>query len=93
MLIRTNIYLDKKILDSLRQIAGQEKKSVAEIVRKIIQDAVKKHRAKEKTKNPFTYLIEYAEKNNTGDIEGKTDVAMNHDSYLYVEPNEKKNSR
>ncbi len=92
MLIRTNIYLDTKTLKDLKIIAAQDNKSVAEVVRNMIKDALKKG-PPVKPKDPLTKLVNLAKKHKWKDIEGKTDVALNHDYYLYVEPYEKKNNR
>ncbi len=93
MLIRTNIYLDSKTLKDLKTIAAQNNKSVAEVVRNMIKDSIQKHPMAKKPKDPFTKLVNLAKKHKWKDIEGKTDVALNHDYYLYVEPYEKKNNR
>ncbi len=75
--IRTQIYLPKDLFGNLKKHAQQGKKSVAQVIREAI-GAFLEERARPAVRwsnDPITRSI--------GMVKGDTDLAENHDKYLY----------
>ncbi|MBI2029930.1 ribbon-helix-helix protein, CopG family [Candidatus Gottesmanbacteria bacterium] len=75
MLVRTNIYLPKEVVDLLKLKAKSEKKTMAAVIRKLLRKEV------ENTKTDWVEsmleLAKKAPKSNIGDL------SRRHDYYLY----------
>ena len=93
MLQRTNIYLDKKTVQYFKRRAEIENKTMAEVIRLVLEREEKRLYNSQSALDSMAQMVRDAERDKTTDIEGKTDVALNHDYYLYVEPYEKKRTR
>ena len=86
-MIRTMVQLTKEQLNALKELAKARKTSVASLVRESVEQyvtaATKETRREEKRLRALAF-IKYIEEHpdEFRDIEGKTDVARNHDKYL-----------
>lgn len=77
--VRTQIYLPGEIHRALKERARRDRKSMAEEVREAVTQYLTEPAAPADLKNdPILKLIGFAR-----DKEGKTDVAENHDQYIY----------
>lgn len=78
-MIRKQLYIDEELNDGLRVIAGQSGRSEAEHVRTALREYLDRHRHGDAAEDdPLLGLIGLV-----GDPDGPTDVAANHDEYLY----------
>ena len=86
-MIRTMIQLTKEQLKALKELAELRKTSVASLVRESVEqyvaEATKKTDREEKRLRALEF-IKYIEEHpeEFRDIEGKTDVSINHDEYF-----------
>ncbi|HLB60708.1 MAG TPA: hypothetical protein VJL83_03825 [Patescibacteria group bacterium] len=77
MLQRTNIYLPKSMLLYLKQEARQQRTTLAQLVRSILSESIKKPRTKKTWAESLLELANNAPKGRY------TDLSINHDEYLY----------
>jgi uncharacterized protein YgbK (DUF1537 family) len=86
-MIRTMVQLTEEQLKALKELAKARKTSVASLVRESVEQyvttAIKESDLEEKRRRALEF-IKYIEEHpdEFRDIEGKTDVARNHDKYL-----------
>ncbi len=86
-MIRTMVQLTEEQMMALKALAKARKTSVAKLVRESVAQyvvAAPKETSMEEKRKRALKFIEYIENNpeKFRDIEGKTDVAINHDKYL-----------
>ena len=87
MMIRTMVQLTEEQLKALKELAKARKTSVAKLVRESVAQyvvvAAKESDREEKRRRALEFL-EYIKNHpeEFRDIEGKTDVSINHDKYL-----------
>lgn len=74
---RTQIYLTKTQIDTLRQVAQKRKVSMSEVIRSLIKEKVEKAPVKKEG------LLSAARKINKLGIKGPKDLATLLDKYLY----------
>jgi predicted DNA-binding ribbon-helix-helix protein len=74
---RTQIYLTKTQIETLRQIAQKRKVSISEIIRSLIREKL------EKTPIKKEGLLSVAKRINKIGIKGPKDLATRLDKYLY----------
>ena len=77
---RTQIYLLKSQIDSLRKMAQKKKTSVSEIVRSILQEELQR---KKIPSRKHESLLDVAKRINAMGEQGPRDLATNLDAYLY----------
>ena len=82
MLQRTNIYLPDNIINFLKTRAKEEKRTMSDIVRMVLEKETKTQKA-----NWAQSLLKLAI-NAKGS--GIKDLSQRHDYYLYIEPYERK---
>ena len=75
--IRTQIQLDPDDLDKLRSLARRRRISVSEAVRQLVREASESLVAG----SDWARLLKFA--GSLTDTDGQSDVAENHDRYLY----------
>ena len=75
--VRTQIQLDPEDLDSLRSFARRKGISVSGAVRLLVREAV----APSGGKSDWSRFMEFG--GSLTEVDGRTDVAANHDRYLY----------
>ncbi|MBU1488144.1 ribbon-helix-helix protein, CopG family [bacterium] len=76
---RKQIYLDKEMDHSLKELSILKKTPLAAIVREAIREYLSQIKLERKQKkNPLYELVGLCE-------EGKTDASIKHDDYLYKE--------
>jgi hypothetical protein len=87
-MIRTMVQLTEEQLRALKEMAKARKTSVAKLVRESVTQYVVANTVKEPTREEKRLrALEFVRKIKSGeikshDIEGKTDVSINHDKYL-----------
>ena len=74
---RTQIYLTKTQIETLRQIAQKRNTSISEVIRSLIRERFKKVPVKKEG------LLSAARRINKFGIKGPRDLATNLDKYLY----------
>lgn len=78
-MIRKQLYIDEELNDGLRVLAGQTGRSEAEHVRTALREYLDRRRPDHAVDgDPLLELIGLVD-----DPAGPTDVAANHDEYLY----------
>lgn len=84
-MLRTQIYLPENQVDILKALAYQEKVSVSEIIRNIIETELNTPHKKIKTakKNAGQWLLLLAKEAKLHKVFGPKDLAANLDKYLY----------
>jgi uncharacterized protein YgbK (DUF1537 family) len=87
MLIRTMVQLTEEQLKALKELAKARKTSVAKLVRESVEQyvtATNKDADREEKRRRALEFLEYIDKHpeEFRDIEGKTDVSVNHDKYF-----------
>jgi len=85
MMIRTMIQLTEEQLEALKALAKKRKTSVAKLVRESVAQYMTtsaSEATREKKRRRALEALEMIEKAGFRDVEGKTDVARNHDKYL-----------
>ena len=84
-MVRTMIQLTEEQMKALKELAKARKTSVAKLVRESVAQYILSAPAElsdeEKRKRALEFL-EWVKKEKPRDIEGKTDVSVNHDKYL-----------
>lgn len=83
-MIRTQMYLDDKLYKALKQLAKKKKKSMAEVTRELLEEAVEKKTTTDTS--GIKVLQRLIDLKLTG---GPNDLAKNHDHYLYGGPKKK----
>lgn len=78
---RTQIYLPEQTYEEMREWAREESKSMAEKIREVLDQRLKRHKPKKKKKHFLEALSELQFKG------GPKDLSVNHDKYLYGEKN------
>ena len=87
-MIRTMVQLTEEQLRTLKEMAKARKTSVAKLVRESVTQYVVANTVKEPTREEKRLrALEFVRKIKSGeikshDIEGQTDVSVNHDKYL-----------
>lgn len=86
-MIRTMVQLTEEQVKALKELAKARKTSVAKLVRESVTQYIvvaPAELSREEKRRRALAAIDYIEKNpdKFRDIEGKTDVAVNHDKYL-----------
>lgn len=81
-MIRTNIYLPIATHQKLQNLSKQEKKSMAEMIRKFVDKGIAEQAKKETGADVLLKMAERAKKSKGS---GLKDLAINHDYYLYGE--------
>ncbi len=86
-MIRTMIQLTEEQMQALKTLAKQRKTSVAKLVREsvaaYVSTAPRELTREEKRQNALKFIQQIRSGEiQANDIEGKTDVAANHDKYL-----------
>jgi len=76
---RTQVYLPWDLLEQIKEKAQQESKSMAAVIRKLIRQALPKEKVRQKP--DIFKLLEKIQFE--GDENTPTDLAANHDKYLY----------
>lgn len=76
MLKRTQIYFPEDMLMELKKRAKEEKTTVANIVRGVVSELLKKKEMKNWVKDPLWNMV-----GSSSSKEG--DLSVNHDKYLY----------
>lgn len=83
MMIRTQIYLPKRLYQMIDLLAKRENKPKAQVIRDVLEKGVEKKIGKETIGQALKKLIalgkKYTPKN------APTDLSVNHDKYLYEE--------
>ena len=79
---RTQIYLPKRQIQTLRQEAQKRRTTVSGVIRGILDEKLEKNTASRK-KNFFDGLLELAEKTSQMGKKAPRDLATNMDTYLY----------
>jgi predicted transcriptional regulator len=87
MLIRTMVQLTEEQMKALKELAMARKTSVAKLVRESVAQYVVTATKDSDREEKRRRALEFIRKIKSGeiqscDIEGKTDVARNHDKYL-----------
>ncbi|MDI6768487.1 MAG: CopG family transcriptional regulator [Anaerolineales bacterium] len=87
MLVRTMVQLTEEQLKALKELAKARKTSVAKLVRESVAQYVVttvKDAEREEKRRRMLEFLEYIQNHpeEFHDIEGKTDVSVNHDKYL-----------
>lgn len=72
-MIRTQIYLPEPTYEQLKSWAREESKSIAEKIREVLSQRIKKHKKVE----PVLKLLMKTT------FKGPSDLSRNHDKYLY----------
>lgn len=78
---RTQIYLPKNQIDSLRKEAHRRKTAVSEVIREILAEKLEKRRLPAETSRER--LIDAAKRINRLGLKAPRDLALNLDAYLY----------
>lgn len=78
-MLRTNLYFPKELHRRLQAVAKQERKSMAELVRELVEKGIQEKQKKLSGAETLLLMAEHA-----GDS-GIRDLAINHDKYLYGE--------
>lgn len=86
-MVRTMIQLTEEQMKALKALAKARKTSVAKLVRESVAQYVAAARKEPAMEEKRRRALEFIKKIESGeiqfhDIEGKTDVARNHDKYL-----------
>lgn len=81
-MIRTQMYLPKELYQSVSLVAKREKKTKAEVIRKALEEGLKKT---SRTKNAGDVLLEIARVAEKLNAKGPKDLSQNIDKYLYGE--------
>ncbi|MEW5827300.1 MAG: CopG family transcriptional regulator [Chloroflexota bacterium] len=86
-MIRTMVQLTEEQMKALKELAKARKTSVAKLVRESVAqyvaaeaEAVSREEKRQRLRNFIQYIKEHP--GEFRDIEGKTDVSINHDEYL-----------
>ncbi|HCS79217.1 TPA: hypothetical protein DIV55_05780 [Patescibacteria group bacterium] len=77
-MVRTQIYLDKKLHKELTELAKQTRKSMARVARELLHEGIKRGKLVDQTGIKILESITHLEL--TG---GPVDLSTNHDHYLY----------
>ncbi len=86
-MIRTMVQLTEEQMKALKELAKARKTSVAKLVRESVAqyvaaeaEVVSREEKRQRLRNFIQYVKEHPDE--FRDIEGKTDVSINHDEYL-----------
>lgn len=79
-MIRTNIYLPEDLHKTLQRVAKEEGDSMAEFVRKLLQEKLNGQKKFKNGAEMFSKMLTNAKKSKGS---GLKDLAKNHDYYLY----------
>ncbi len=85
MMIRTMVQLTETQLKALKELAKARKTSVAKLVRESVEQyvtALAGEPRREELRRRALEALRMIEKAGFQDVEGKTDLARNHDKYL-----------
>ena len=74
---RTQIYLPKAQIETLRQIAQKKRVSMSEVIRSLIKERLERPPVKKEG------LLNFAKRVNKYGIKAPRDLATNFDKYLY----------
>lgn len=78
-MIRTQIYLPELTYDQIKEYAHEERKSMAETIRELINLSLAKIKPRKKKKHFWELLAELK-------ADGPKDGSINHDKYIYDNP-------
>lgn len=82
MMLRTNLYFPQEDLCFLKKMAEEQGLSMAQYIRKIVEEKKAEKKAKKTMANPAKSLLRMAK--NAGRSRFR-DLGINHDKYLYGE--------
>ena len=80
-MIKSQIYLEQQQVNFLRQVARQEKSTMSSIIRDLINEKIPNGQMQ---KNSGQWVLELAQKAEKMKVKGPSDLATNHDKYLYM---------
>lgn len=81
-MVRTQVQFPEEQYRKLKAIAAERKVSIAEVVRQAVGQTLDDADRAEKWRRALQALEEMRASPEARDIEGKTDVGINHDKYL-----------
>jgi len=87
---RTQVYLPRDLKRRLKQRARVRRCSFSEVLRGYVEEKVQQEEEKHPKVNAAANLLRMALKSEEEGLTGPSDLSVNHDYYLYVEPYENK---
>ncbi len=81
-MVRTQVQFPEDQYRRLKAVAAERKVSIAEVVRESVSDLLARQDRREKYKRAREALERIWASPENRDIEGRTDIGINHDKYL-----------